>query len=138
MEYFTGWEYLLIDVANQYGLDKKLFHKRIEWAEAYLDTLENYISEADDPEMYQKAVMAVRQVQQGKPTGHLVGFDAVCSGMQVMSAVMACENGCESTGLINPNERADAYTKTTDAMSNILGSQITVDRASVKDATMTL
>ena len=29
---YTGFEYLLIDCANAYGLDKLLFEDRIQWA----------------------------------------------------------------------------------------------------------
>ena len=42
MQEFTGWEYLLIDVANNHysGLDKSLFEERIEWATQNLEGLE--------------------------------------------------------------------------------------------------
>ena len=36
MKEFTGWEYLLIDVANHWGMDKARFEERIEWALNYL------------------------------------------------------------------------------------------------------
>ena len=29
-KYMSGWEYMCIDVANYYGLDKKLFEERIQ------------------------------------------------------------------------------------------------------------
>ena len=37
---FTGWQWLLIDVANQMGKDKLTFEERISWTEANLDKLE--------------------------------------------------------------------------------------------------
>ena len=40
MRQFTDWQYLMIDVANQFGLDKKLFEERIEWTQTHLDVLE--------------------------------------------------------------------------------------------------
>ena len=69
--------------------------------------------------MYLKAVAAVRKAQAGTPTGHLVGFDAVCSGMQIMSALTGCHKGAHATGLVDPNHRADAYTDCTNLMSQL-------------------
>jgi len=40
MKEFTGWEYLLIDVANNFGLDKLRFEERITWANHNLSNLE--------------------------------------------------------------------------------------------------
>ena len=77
---YTAWEYLCIDAANSYGLDKKLFEERIEWAQTNIDQLEALADQAETKPLYLKAVMAIRKVQQGKPTGHMVGLDASCSG----------------------------------------------------------
>ena len=109
MELFTGWQYLLIDVANQYGHDKLLFGERIKWAEEHLDRLESMIDQAETKPLYMKAVQAIRKAQQGIPTGHLVGFDACCSGVQIMSAITGCVAGATATGLVDPDVRADAY-----------------------------
>lgn len=138
MQTFTGFQYLLIDAANQFGHDKLLFEERIKWAEDNLDKLEDLIPQADNPYLYQKALMAIRKAQQGIPTGHLVGFDATCSGIQVMSALTGCKAGAEATGLVNPNVRADAYTSMTKAMNEILGGiGVNVSREAAKQATMT-
>lgn len=80
MQTFTGWEYLLIDCANHQGLDKAVFQDRIQWCNDHLDELEDHVDTADEPELYAKAVMAIRKAQRGEPTGHMVGFDSVCSG----------------------------------------------------------
>ena len=137
MQMFTGWEALLIDVANQYGKDKLLFEERIQWATDNLNKLESLASEAETKPLYMKAVMAVRKAQQGLPSGHLVGFDGVCSGVQIMSALTGCEAGADNTGLINPNKRADAYAATTDTMNQILGGGVEVSRKDAKRALMT-
>jgi len=138
MQKFTGFQYLLIDAANQFGHDKLLFGERIKWAEDNLEKLEDLIPQADNPYLYQKAVMAIRKAQQGIPTGHLVGFDATCSGIQVMSVLTGCKAGAEATGLVNPNVRADAYTKVTQMMNQILGGVgVSVERSQAKQALMT-
>ena len=40
---YTGKEYLMIDIASQYGLDKKNFEPRIEWVQWHEDNLEKFI-----------------------------------------------------------------------------------------------
>lgn len=137
MEMFTGYEYLLIDAANCYGLDKELFGPRIQWATENLDRLEEMAKDAENYPRFMKAVMAIRKAQRGLPTGHLVGFDACCSGIQIMSAITGCEAGARATGLIDPNRRADAYTDCTLEMNAILGGVLNVSRKDAKNALMT-
>ena len=137
MEYFTGKEYIYMDIAGNFGLDKELFQTRIKWTEDNLDNLESLMDQADDPIMYIKSVMALRDAQQGIPSGHLVSFDACSSGMQIMGAIMNCYETCDMTGLIDPNRRADAYTDGTKAMSDILGASVNIPRNNVKQAMMT-
>ena len=140
MQTFTGWQYLLIDVANQWGLDKELFETRIAWAEQNLPQLESLADDRGhwkERPLYLKACMAIRDAQRGYKSGHMVGFDSVNSGMQIMSVLTGCKSGAEATGLVNPNERADAYTKLTKIMSQILGYDYSSERSKVKDACMT-
>lgn len=138
MQTFTGWQYLLIDIANQYGHDKKLFDERIQWTNAHLDTLEDLAEEAENKPLYIKAVQALRQAQAKQPIGHLVGFDGVCSGIQIMSVVTGCIDGARATGLVDPNVRSDAYSAVTDEMNSILGNNsIIVSRADAKRSLMT-
>ena len=77
---FTGFEYLLIDCANHFGLDKLTFEARIGWGRTNLDQLESLTGEAESAYLYMKSVAAIRKAQKGIPTGHLVALDAVCSG----------------------------------------------------------
>lgn len=139
MKKYSGWEYLLIDAANQFGLDKLLFEHRIAWATTNLADLDSkhLMFAAETKPLYLKAVMAIRKAQQGIPTGHLVGLDACCSGIQVMSALTGCVAGATSTGMVDPNVRADAYTRTKDEMATLLGSAVNISRADAKEAVMT-
>ncbi len=138
MQTFTGYQYLLIDCANQFGKDKDLFDVRIQWATDNMPLLENLTEQADEPALFAKAVQAIRKAQHGLPTGHMVGFDAVCSGMQIMSAITGCEAGANATGLVDPNRRADAYTDCTTLMGRILGVTLTNARDDVKQSVMTV
>ena len=137
MTSYTGWQWLLIDAANQYGYDKLIFEERIKWAEANLLTLESLVDQAETKPLYIKAVMAIRKAQQGIPTGHMVGVDATCSGIQIMSALTGCTAGATATGLVDPNVRADAYTSVTNEMATILGGAVAVSRSDAKTAVMT-
>jgi DNA-dependent RNA polymerase len=135
---FTGWQWLLIDAANQYGHDKLTFEKRIEWAEDNIDVLDQpeWVVLAETKPLYIKAVMAIRKAQQGIPTGHMVGVDAICSGVQIMSVMTGCVSGARATGLIDPDDRSDAYSAVTTEMGVILGGAVNVSRSDAKDATM--
>ena len=137
MKFFTGWQWLLIDAANHFGHDKKLFEERIQWAEDNLSNLEQLADQAETKPLYHKAVMAIRKAQQGLPTGHMVGVDGVCSGIQMMSVLTGCVAGARSTGLIDLNVRADAYSACTQAMTKHLGGAVNVSRSDAKQALMT-
>lgn len=137
MKQFNPMQYLAIDIANHYGLDKLNYEDRIQWVKAHINNLEDYTATAEEPLLYAKALNALREVQQGKPTNHSVAFDAVCSGLQIMSALMRCKRGCELTGLIDPDNRIDAYTSITTALNCKLGSTAVYERKEVKNAIMT-
>jgi len=137
MQFYSGYQYLLIDAATQYGLDKLTFEERMAWTTEHLDDLEYMSQSADTGPLYQKAVQAIRKAQQGIPTGHLVGVDGTCSGIQMMSVLTGCEAGATATGLVDPNVRADAYTTCTEVMNGILGGNLVVDRKDAKQALMT-
>lgn len=138
MKTFTGWEYLLIDLANHspFDLDKRTFEDRIAWAGANIPNLQDI---ADDNEwkekpLYIKALQAIRKTLNGEETGHLVGFDAVNSGLQIMSAITGCFSGARATGLVDPDRRADAYTESTNIMQADSGITVDVTRKEIKDA----
>jgi hypothetical protein len=137
MTHYTGYQWLLIDAATQYGHDKLTFEERIHWTDCHMLDLEHLASLAETKPLYQKAVQAIRKAQQGLPTGHLVGVDGTCSGIQMMSVLTGCIAGATSTGLVNPNVRADAYSACTEAMNEILGGGLVVSRSDAKQALMT-
>ena len=110
---FTGFEYLMMDIAAAYGLDKLTFPERLEWAIDHIDCLEQLAADKGhwkELPLYMKGVFALRKAQVGEPIGHVVALDAVCSGMQILSAISGCIKGAKATGMIDPDRRADAYT----------------------------
>jgi len=136
MQTYTGKQYLQIDIANCYGLDKELFHNRIEWVDNHELQLEALVDKAENPFEYLAAVMAYRDAQSSIPTGHMVSFDACASGLQIMAALTGCPITAENTGLTG-KRRADIYSKCTGVMGGILGSEVEVKRPEVKKALMT-
>ena len=148
MQTFKGIEYVKIAIANAYGLDKKLFQTRIDVVDTWLsnglltnaDILNMLTDEADEPALFTAGIIALQDALAGKPSGFMVGLDACASGIQIMGALINCETTCRSTGLINPNVRADIYTAVNEAMSLEFASQgigTTLDRSDVKEALMT-
>lgn len=137
---YSAIEYLCIDIANHFGLDKLLFEDRIQWVKDNYAKLEGYTDVAEESALYKKAVHELRQVVAGKPTGHIVQLDATCSGIQIMSAITGCVKGADATGLVT-EKRADAYTDVTKKMNEILKlkgfTEIEVPRKDVKRAVMT-
>lgn len=135
---FSGCEYLLIDAANYFGLDKEIFSKRISWAKENLNKLEEFITEADDPIMFCKAVLNIRTVQKGEAIGALVGLDATTSGVQILSALTGCLQGATWTNLVDSSKRYDCYTEGYKAMlENLENIECEITRAQAKNALMT-
>ena len=146
MKHFSALDYLCIDIANNVGKqgdflgDKDTFENRIQWVKDNINNLPDYYDKAEDKYQYIKAVMALADVLAGKPTGHTVALDAICSGISIMSAITGCLKGCKATGLVATGYRPDAYTAVTDTMNRMLrkqGIQVSVSRADAKQAVMT-
>ena len=143
---YSPLDYICIDIANQVGSqgsfrgDKELFETRIQWVKDHFNELDTFIDKADNKPLYIKALYALREVLAGKPTGHLVGLDASCSGIQLMSVMTGCIKGADATGLVS-EKRADAYTDVTMAMNAMLKQQgmstIQILRDDIKRCVMT-
>lgn len=142
MKQFNPKQYLAIDIANHYGLDKLNYEDRIQWVKAHYDRLELYTEQADEPILFAKAVHALRVAENGLPIGHTVAFDSASSGLQLMSLLTNCKSGMELTGLIDPDNRKDAYTLITNRINERLRNDpdidmVTVERKDAKQAIMT-
>lgn len=135
---FTASEYLMIDAANAFGLDKENFSTRIQWCRENLDNLEDFIKSSDDPVMFVKAIVTIRKVQKGGTTGHMVALDSTCSGLQILSALTGCKRGMLLTNLVDPDTRYDAYSEIYAIMlTNIENIECEVTRGEAKEALIT-
>ena len=133
----NGKQALFIDVANNYGLDKEEFEARLAFTEKNIDKLEELVMDADEPIAFMKSVMALRDAQAGKPSGHMVEFDSTTSGVQIMSALTGCYTGALWTNLIDPSKRYDCYTEAFKAILAGLKSKCDLTRSQAKNALMT-
>ena len=138
MKEFNPMQYLAIDIANCYGLNKLNFEDRIDWVKTNEKYLEDYQDQAEEPLLYYKAVKALRDAQAGKPIGHTVALDSASSGLQLMSVMMRCKGGASLTGLIDPDTRTDAYTLITEKLNTKLDSELVIPRKDSKRALMTM
>jgi len=136
MKQYTPFEYLQINLANHYGLDKEQFEDRIAWVKENNAVLEHRTLTANDAFRYRAALLAYRDVQTGKPIGYLVGLDAAASGIAILGALTGCKTTAANTG-ITGTRRRDIYGKCTKVMSDLLGADVEVDRDPVKKALMT-
>lgn len=134
---FTPYEYLLINLANHFGLDKEVYSKRINFIKVNMNDLEDMIADAEEPELFLASLMQLRKVQRKEPVGALVSLDAVCSGIQILSALVCCKLGAKATGLINTGKRPNAYLLVQQAMERILDTEIEISYKDIKRAVMT-
>ena len=134
MQTFTGTEYLKIDIANHFGLDKQTWDKRIEWVESQ-GNLFAMASKADNPVRYRKSVHALMDTYQGKPTGHLMGLDATASGIQIMACLIGCTTTAKAVNLVDTGKREDVYQYMADTMTELGVSNLT--KSTVKKPVMT-
>lgn len=119
MQQFNAVQYLAIDIANQYGLDKLTWDERIQWVKDNTDDLEQLVPEDNKTKyLYLKAVNVFRNLD--KPTGFTMALDATASGVQVMAALGKCGTSALACNLINTGKREDLYsTIMNKATSNI-------------------
>lgn len=134
---FTGLEYLKIDIANLFGMDKFTWQERLDWFEDHQFQLEHIAKYASEFLMYTKAVKAYRDTIQNKPTGHIMYLDSTNSGMQVMAALSGCKQTALATNMIDPNVRMDSYGAVTKSMNGLLNQEDQVTRDDMKYPTMT-
>lgn len=139
---YTPFDYIAIDVANNFGNDKLEFEDRIKWVYDHIKagTLDDLVNDpAADKKtlpLLKKSIMVVKRALKSIPSGHTVGMDATCSGMQILSALTGCASGAHATGLVDPGKRMDAYKVVTDVMNTMEGIRVKISRPDAKDAVM--
>lgn len=137
MQTFTGLQYLKIDIASNFGLDKMDWDHRIAWVDDHEDQLEDMLNQAAEPALYHAGVQAYRKTQRGEPTGYPISLDAASSGLQILAALVGCEASSSLCGVVSTGHREDAYTRIYGAMCAKIGEAAKIERKHVKQAIMT-
>lgn len=137
MQTFTGIDYLRIDIASNFGLDKLDWDQRIAWVNAHEAQLDELLSKAETPAMYHAAVQAYRKAQRGQPTGYAISLDAASSGLQLLAVLSGCRQSASLCGVVSTGHREDAYTRIYHAMCEAIGDTARIDRKDTKKAIMT-
>lgn len=154
---FEPTEYLLMDIASNYGLDKKNWLERLDWAYHHEHNLISevnrmdvdpkyksaYLQEADDPAMMYAGMRAYRDASMGKATGYAVSLDATASGIQLLSIMAGCQKSARTCNVLPSSDtednREDAYTILYRSMQSRVPEDkaVTINRAMAKDGFMT-
>lgn len=134
---FTGLQYLHMDIANHFGLDKEDWDVRLAWFYNHEDKLEYLLDKADSPAQYFAAVQAWRATQRKEPVGYAIALDATASGMQILACLTGDRRAAELCNVVNVGKRMDAYTAVYQKMLAKVGQQGRVTRDMVKTAVMT-
>lgn len=122
MECFSAFEWLLIDIANRFGLDQSKWQQRLDWALNHLkDNSWPANEEAKEPFMYAKARMELGKARMGLPSGHVVGLDANSSGLQILACLTGCHTTAKHVGLIDTGKLEKVYKLVAETMNTQFG-----------------
>lgn len=134
---FTGKQYLMMDVASHFGLDKEDWDVRLAWFDSHKDVLDGMLKQAEVPAQYFAAVTAWHEVQKGNPIGYPIALDATASGMQILACLTGDRRAAQLCNVVNMGRRMDAYTEVYKYMLMKAGAQGRVTRDMVKTGVMT-
>lgn len=136
MQRFTAREYLKIDIANSFGLDKLDWDDRIAWFNANESTLHTKLADAAEPALYYAGVNAWNTVQQGEPSGYPISLDATASGLQLLAVLTGDRKAAEICNVVDTGHRRDAYTSVYQNMLAKTGDISKITREDTKSAIM--
>lgn len=141
----TAAQWVLVGLANAYGLDKKPFKDRIAFGKEMVRELEKipnrtvadlasmqiWIDSAEEPDLFARALLAIHDILNGTPTGYTVGLDATQSGPQLLSCLGGCLIGMRNTNALDTAEDSVA-----DLYSIVANEETGLTRTQVKKATV--
>lgn len=136
-ESFTGKQYLKIDIASNFGLDKALWQERLDWFDKHEDQLLNMVNQAEEPALFYAGVKAWEKVKAGEPIGYMISLDATSSGLQLLACLTGDDKAASICNVIDTGKREDAYTRVYQWMCEKINDSQKIKREDTKQAIMT-
>lgn len=134
MQKFTPIQYLMIDVANNFGLDQQDWDDRLDWFKAHEHELEGIIKQAKEPALYFAGVQAYRAAQRGEAISYPISLDATSSGAQILSILIGCRQSASLCNVVDAGKRMDLYTSHYQAMCAEAAMPVSISRKEAKQA----
>lgn len=137
MQKFSGIDYLKIDIASNYGLDKATWDERLAWFKSHEHCLMEMVASSDKPALFYAGVQAWFATQRGEPSGYPISLDATASGMQLLSCLTGDRSAARLCNVVSTGSREDAYASVYAHMLHKTGGASKIDREDCKRAVMT-
>ena len=145
MQMFSGLQYIEMDVASSFGLDKNTWQERLDWFQAKKKfhefatgpELVAFCRGAEEPAQALAGILAWRAAMFKQPTGYLCGMDATASGLQLLALLAGDEAAGAICNLVATGRREDAYKAVHELVDRLMGTSSVIDRKAVKSALMT-
>ena len=106
-------QWLAMDVARSYGLDKATWAERLQWTLQHPE----YQEGAKEPFLYKSAWEALRAAREGCAVDHLISLDATASGIQCLSLMAQDAASAEAVNL-GTDHVNNPYRQVKDHMGN--------------------
>jgi hypothetical protein len=133
MKMYTGTEYVRIAIANAAGFEKSMPDNETKILWTMTTDLDEYITLAKNPMAYLDAVQALRDAENGVPSGFICGMDAGSSGVQMLAVLTGDLVAAVSTGLARVDGRGNFYQD----VENTVDAELEIDPEDLKQAVMT-
>jgi S-ribosylhomocysteine lyase LuxS involved in autoinducer biosynthesis len=136
MQRFSALEYLKIDIANNFGLDKLSWADRIAWFDHHEHEMGELLSKAAEPALFYAGCKAYNDAINGVPSGYMISLDATSSGLQLLAALTGDRQAAELCNVVPTGNREDAYTTIYQRMLGVIGEDGKITREQTKEAIM--
>ena len=135
-ELITNIPNLYVAIANHAGKDKLTWKERIDWtAGQEVDDLATNEAIWEQPILGRKALRALKDSIDKKPSGYVMSLDATSSGLQIMAAISGCKKTSLLVNCIDSTKRYDVYGE----VANLMNAQLStpIPRKIAKECVMT-
>lgn len=137
LQTFTAIEYLKIDIASNFGLDKETWDFRLNWFDDHEAELDDIIKDADEPALFYAGTQAYYKALRGEASGYPISLDATASGAQLLSVMVGCEKSARLCNVIDTGDREDLYSNIFKVVATKLNNLLEVNQKQAKQAIMT-